>query len=488
MKPICSPAYSITIRLSIDETITTLAELIMAINQTGGEIHTISTIGKTPEKQIRQITIKAADNDHQKAIIAAAANVKGVKLLSVREDTFACHEGGKIGIDLKYPLQDADDLSRLYTPGVARICKAIEADPLRSFRFTMRCNTVAIVTDGSAILGLGNLGAAAALPVMEGNAMLFKRFAGIDAIPICLAENSTDAIVAFVKAVAPTFGGINLEDISAPRCFEIEQRLRDELDIPVFHDDQHGTAIVVLAALTNALKVVGKNIDRIKIVFSGVGAAGTACTELLLSAGAKNIIGCDRAGALYLGREEHMNPAKQRYAQMTNPERLKGTLSEVIAGADVFIGLSGPGILTIDDVRKMADKPIVFAMSNPDPEISPEIARPEVAVMATGRSDYPNQINNVLAFPGVFRGALDGRATKITEAMKIAAAKAIASCVPEDQLCPDYIIPSALDEEVAYRVAQAVRSTAEEEGITRPPSSSVEGVDDLLPTPKEHDE
>ncbi len=481
MKRYCSPAYSITIGLSVDKTTATLADLITAIDRLGGEIHTISTMNDTPDTQTRQIVVKASDTDHQRAIIAAAANMKGIKILSVSEDTFACHESGKIGIDLRYPLRDTDDLSRLYTPGVARLCKAIEADPLRSFRFTMRSNTVAIVTDGSAILGLGNLGAVAALPVMEGKAMLFKCFAGIDAIPLCLEEHSTDGIVAIVKAIAPTFGGINLEDISAPRCFEIEQRLREELDIPVFHDDQHGTAIVVLAALTNALKVVGKDICDIKIVFSGVGAAGTACTELLLSAGAKNIIGCDRAGALYLGREEHMNPAKQRYAQMTNPERLKGSLSEVIAGADVFIGLSGPGILTIEDVRRMADNPIVFAMSNPDPEIPPEIARPEVAVMATGRSDYPNQINNVLAFPGVFRGALDSRAMKITEAMKISAAKAIASCVPEERLCADCIIPSVLDEQVVPRVADAVKTAAEKEGITRPISSPVEGVDDLLP-------
>ncbi|MDY7011807.1 MAG: NAD-dependent malic enzyme [Planctomycetota bacterium] len=479
MKRVCSPAYSITVRLRIPKRVGMLSEVALAIGRAGGDVGVIKIADETREYVVRDFNISAWDVNHQREIVSALQAVENVDVISAEDVTFACHEGGKMEIAGRYPLCDSDDLSRLYTPGVARVCRAVHEDPRRGYRLTTRCNTVAVVTDGSAILGLGNLGPLAALPVMEGKALLFKQFGGVDAIPICLDTQEPDEIVAIVKAIAPTFGGINLEDISAPRCFEIERRLRDELDIPVFHDDQHGTAIVVLAALTNALKIVEKDITSLKIVFGGAGAAGVACTRLLMAAGVKNVIGCDRAGAIYKGRGENMNPAKLKYAEYTNPEGLKGSLSDVIAGADVFIGVSGPGTLSADNVKSMSDNPIVFAMSNPDPEIQPADALPYVAVMATGRSDYPNQINNVLAFPGVFRGALDCRASSITEGMKIAAANAIAAVIGDDELRSDYIIPSAFDSRVAPAVAGAVADAAEKDGVIKASAGPIPDVDDL---------
>jgi malate dehydrogenase (oxaloacetate-decarboxylating) len=384
------------------------------------------------------------------------------------------HIGGKIEIALKAPLKTRDDLSMAYTPGVARVCEAIHRDPEKAFTLTIKKNTVAVVTDGTAVLGLGDIGPAAAMPVMEGKAMLFKEFAGVDAFPICLSTKDPDEIVRTIKAIATAFGGINLEDISAPRCFEIEDRLKEELDIPVFHDDQHGTAVVVLAALINALKITGKRMEDIKVVVNGVGAAGVACSKIIMAAGVRNIIGCDQQGALYRGRREHMNWVKDWYAQNTNPNEERGTVHDVIKGADVFMGLSAPGVITEEDLKRMAENPIVFAMANPTPEIMPEEAAPHVAVMATGRSDYPNQINNVLCFPGIFRGALQCRASRINEEMKLAAAHAIAGIITEGELHADYIVPSVFDKRVAEAVARDVEEAAYQTGVARRERANVD--------------
>ncbi|MGZ4353633.1 MAG: NAD(P)-dependent malic enzyme, partial [Gaiellaceae bacterium] len=359
-----------------------------------------------------------------------------------------------------------EDLSMAYTPGVARVCRAIADDPDKVWNLTIKQHAVAVVTDGTAVLGLGDIGPAAAIPVMEGKAMLFKEFGGVDAFPICLDTTDEDEIVACVKAIAPVFGGINLEDISAPRCFSIEERLREELDIPVFHDDQHGTAIVVLSALVNALRVVDKRLEDVKIVTTGCGAAGIAVTKILLAAGARNIVGCDEGGVLYRGRPD-LNPAKAAYAELTNPNDERGCADDVLAGADVFIGVSVPGAITRAGVEKMAHDAIVFAMANPTPEVDPEEIEGLAAVIATGRSDYPNQINNVLAFPGVFRGALDVRARTINEEMKVAAAHAIADTISPDELAPDYVIPSVFNKKVAPAVATAVADAAARSGVAR---------------------
>jgi malate dehydrogenase (oxaloacetate-decarboxylating) len=365
------------------------------------------------------------------------------------------------------PLKTRDDLSMAYTPGVARVCEAIRDDPEKAFTLTIKKNTVAIVSDGTAVLGLGDIGPAAAMPVMEGKAMLFKEFAGINAFPICLNTKDPEEIVQTIKAIAVGFGGINLEDISAPRCFQIEDRLKEELNIPVFHDDQHGTAVVVLAALINALKLVGKQMSNIRVVVNGVGAAGVACSKIIMAAGVTNIIGCDQQGALYAGRREHMNWVKDWYAQNTNPNEEKGTIHDVIKGADVFLGLSVPGVINVEDVKHMADKPIVFAMANPTPEIMPEEVETLVAVMATGRSDYPSQINNVLCFPGIFKGALACRASRINEEMKLAAAEAIAAIITPEELHPEYIVPSVFDKRVAEAVAREVEEAAYRTGVAR---------------------
>ncbi|MBX3075424.1 NAD-dependent malic enzyme [Candidatus Obscuribacterales bacterium] len=401
-------------------------------------------------------------------------NLNQFEVLHVSDRTFLMHLGGKIRVTNKVPLATRDDLSMAYTPGVARVCMAIHDEPDNVYKLTIKRNTVAVVTDGSAVLGLGNIGPEASLPVMEGKAMLFKEFGKIDAFPIALNTQDTEEIIKAVKAIAPVFGGINLEDIAAPRCFEVEDRLKKELDIPVFHDDQHGTAVVVLAALINALKIVNKKMSDIKVIVTGVGAAGVACSKIILSAGVKNVIGFDRSGAIYKGRKDHMNYMKEWFAEHTNPDGFSGSVGEALEGADLFLGLSGPGTIEAEDLKKMARDPIVFAMANPTPEVMPEDAAPYVRIMATGRSDYPNQINNVLCFPGMFRGALDVRATDINEEMKLAAAHAIAAVVQDNELNEDYIIPGVFNPAIADSVAKAVAEAAIRTGVARKGS-----VDDL---------
>ncbi|HVI73182.1 MAG TPA: malic enzyme-like NAD(P)-binding protein, partial [Pyrinomonadaceae bacterium] len=387
MQPTPSASYSLTLRVRLSSRAGSLGELTMAIGRAGGDIGAIDIVTVGNNFIIRDVTVSSASSKHGEQIVEAVNHVDGVELIQVSDPTFLMHLGGKIEVVPKVPLKTRADLSMAYTPGVARICEAIQQDPEKVFTLTIKKNTVAIVTDGTAVLGLGDIGPAAALPVMEGKAMLFKEFAGVDAFPLCLNTKDPDEIVRTVKAISMAFGGINLEDISAPRCFQIEERLREELDIPVFHDDQHGTAVVVLAALINALKLVGKQMSDVKVIVNGVGAAGVACTKIIMAAGVKNMIGCDQTGALYRGRQENMNWMKDWYAQNTNPQEEKGTVHEVIKGADVFLGLSVPGVIDAEDVKAMAEKPIVFAMANPVPEIMPEDAAPYVAVMATGRSD-----------------------------------------------------------------------------------------------------
>ncbi|HXG76733.1 MAG TPA: NAD-dependent malic enzyme, partial [Gaiellaceae bacterium] len=421
------------------------------------------------DHKVRDVTVLAGSGEHLERVLESVARVPGVEVLHVSDRTFLLHLGGKLEVTPRVPLKTRDDLSMAYTPGVARISTAIAEDPSKVWALTIKQNTVAVVSDGSAVLGLGDIGPEAALPVMEGKAVLFKRFADVDAFPLCLATKDVDEIVRTVVALAPVFGGINLEDISAPRCFEVERRLRDALDIPVFHDDQHGTAIVVHAALVNALEVVGKRIEDVRVVLTGVGAAGVATTRTLLAAGVRDLVGCDREGALYAG-QPGLTPEKAAYAEATNPRRVRGTADEALAGADVYIGLSGPGAVTPAGIRTMAERAIVFAMANPTPEVLPEEIADVAEVIATGRSDYPNQINNVLAFPGVFRGALDVRAREITQGMELAAARAIASVIPPDELEADYIIPSVFDKKVAPAVARAVAAAAEEAGVARRPA------------------
>jgi len=462
-----SASYSLTLRVKLASTTGTLGELTTAIGRAGGDIGAIDIVSVSNDAIVRDLTVNAASNKHGEQIIEAIRDIDGVEILHVSDRTFLMHLGGKIEVVSKTPLRTRADLSMAYTPGVARVCQAIHDDPEKAFTLTIKKNTVAIVTDGTAVLGLGDLGPAAALPVMEGKAMLFKEFAGVDAFPICLSTKDPDEIVRTIKAISTAFGGINLEDISAPRCFEIEDRLKEELDIPVFHDDQHGTAVVVLAALINALKIVKKEMKDIKVVVNGVGAAGVACSKIIMAAGVRNIIGCDRQGALYRGRREHMNWVKDWYAQNTNPNEERGSVHDVIKNADVFLGLSEPGVITETDLDQMAEKPIVFAMANPTPEIMPEDAASHVAVMATGRSDYPNQINNVLCFPGIFRGALACRASRINEEMKLAAAHAIAEIITEGELHPEYIVPSVFDKRVAEAVSRAVEEAAYESGVAR---------------------
>jgi malate dehydrogenase (oxaloacetate-decarboxylating) len=411
--------------------------------------------------------------------------VRGVEVEKVSDRTFLMHLGGKIHMESNAPVKTRDDLSMAYTPGVARVCQAIAEDPAKAFQYTIKRNSVAVVSDGTAVLGLGDIGPRAAMPVMEGKAMLFKEFAGVDAFPVCLDTRDAEEIIAVVRAIAPGFGGINLEDISAPRCFAIEARLRDELDIPVFHDDQHGTAVVTLAALLNALKLTGRRMEDLRIVIVGLGAAGVAVARILLAAGARHVVGCDSRGALHVGRPDYLDgsmPAvKRELAEDTNPERLAGSVVDVLGGADLLIGLSGARVVPAEALARMARDPIIFAMANPDPEISPEEAAPYARVMATGRSDYPNQINNVLCFPGIFRGALDVRARAITEPMKMAAAQAIASIVSDDELREDYIIPSVFNREVAAVVAAAVADEARAAGL-----ATVEGSEVGFAATEEH--
>jgi malate dehydrogenase (oxaloacetate-decarboxylating) len=461
-----SASFSAIIRVRLSDRPGAFAELATAIGDAGGSLDAIDLVRVERDTKIRDITVLASDADHLERIVESIRDLAGITVDRVSDRVFLVHLGGKLEVQSRVPLKTRDDLSMAYTPGVARVCMAIHDDPSVVWNLTVKQNSVAVVTDGTAVLGLGDIGAEASLPVMEGKAVLFKEFGGVDAWPIALATTDVDEIVRTVQAIAPVFGGINLEDISAPRCFEIERRLRESLDIPVFHDDQHGTAIVVLAAFLNALKLVDKRPEDVKVVLTGVGAAGVAVTKILLAAGVRSIVGCDRLGAIHAGREG-LDEVKADYAALTNPDGLRGNADGLLEGADVFLGLSGPGAVSVEAVKTMADDAIVFAMANPTPEVPPEELEGFVAVMATGRSDYPNQINNVLAFPGVFRGALDVRASEITEEMKVAAGEALAAVIPPDELSPEYIVPSVFNRDVATVVAAAVARAAEDAGVAR---------------------
>jgi malate dehydrogenase (oxaloacetate-decarboxylating) len=461
-----STQYSLSLTVSLQNVPGVLGRLTTAIGEAGGNIFAVdSFVAKGPTLE-RTIVVNCSDVEHQGRVVAAVDALSDIDLLDHHDRTFRMHEGGKIEVLPLCPVGDRDDLSMAYTPGVARVCTAIAEDERLADKYTIRKNTVAIVSDGTAVLGLGDIGPKAAMPVMEGKALLFKAFAGVDAFPICLDTTDPDEIIETVVRLAPTFGGINLEDIAAPGAFYIEEELKRRLDIPIFHDDQHGTAIVTLAGLRNALKIAGKNIEDVSVVMSGVGAAGVAIGKILLGAGVGHLVGVDSKGAVFDGRED-LNSSKQWFAEHTNQRSLQGSLSDVMVGADVFVGVSAPDILTPVDIESMAPDPIVFAMANPDPEIRPELIADLVSVMATGRSDYPNQINNVLAFPGIFRGALDVRATDITENMKLAAAAAIADAVGSDELSATHIVPSVFDPEVSLQVAKVVAQAAIDDGVTR---------------------
>jgi len=460
-----SASFSITLRVRLEDSPGSFAALAREIADAGGLLDAIDLVRVEPGSKVRDVTVLATDAAHADAIIASCRAVPGVEVEAVSDRTFLLHLGGKIHMDANAPVKTRDDLSMAYTPGVARVCRAIADDPEKAWNLTVKRNTVAVVTDGTAVLGLGDIGPEAAMPVMEGKALLFKEFGGVDAWPLALATKDVDQIVATVEAIAPGFGGINLEDISAPRCFEIEERLRASLDIPVFHDDQHGTAVVVLAAFLNALRVVGKRVEDVKVVVTGVGAAGVAVSNTLMAAGVRRIVGCDSKGVVHPGRTD-LTDVKRRFAEATAPIET-GSADEALAGADVFVGLSQPGAVSVEGIRTMADDAIVFAMANPTPEVLPEEIAGLAAVIATGRSDYPNQINNVLAFPGIFRGALDVRATSITKAMEVAAGHAIAAVIGPDELSADYIVPSVFNRDVVANVAAAVATAAETDGVAR---------------------
>ncbi len=458
-----NPSYSLTIRMQVPNHAGMLAKVTQAIAEAGGNLGDIDVIERCRENVTRDVSVDAASAEHAEQIMDAVYALDDIEVVKVHDRTFKLHEGGKIHMVCKAPVRSQEDLAMAYTPGVGRVCSEIAQKPERVYDLTIKSNTVAIVTDGSAVLGLGNLGPAGALPVMEGKAMLFKEFAGLDGFPICLDTQDTDEIVETVKRIAPVFGGVNLEDISAPRCFEIEARLQKELDIPIFHDDQHGTAIVSLAALVNALKVVGKEpqMGDIKLVINGAGAAGLAMARLFKKAGVNHITVCDSKGIISRDRTD-LNERKQEFVVDQS-----GTLADAMVGADVFMGVSAPGVVTVDMVKSMAKDPIVFAMANPIPEIQPELLEGIVAVMATGRSDYPNQINNVLAFPGLLRGAIDCRAEAITTSMFLHAAHAISTLIPDSELRPDKIVPSVFDQRVAPAVAAAVQQAARDSGVAR---------------------
>jgi malate dehydrogenase (oxaloacetate-decarboxylating) len=462
-----SASFSLTLRVRLVDSPGSFADLARAIADAGGLLDAIDLVRVEPGSKVRDVTVLAVDAAHADAIVAACAGVPGAEVERVSDRTFLLHLGGKIHMAANAPVKTRDDLSMAYTPGVARVCEAIAADRESAWNLTIKRNTVAVVSDGSAVLGLGDIGPEAAMPVMEGKALLFKEFGGVDAWPLCLATKDPDAIVATVEAIAPGFGGINLEDISAPRCFEIEERLRGLLDIPVFHDDQHGTATVVLAAFLNALRVVGKRVEDVKVVITGIGAAGVAVTKTLQAAGVERIVGCDSKGVVHPDRGD-LNEVKRRYAESTAPTE-RGDADGALAGADVYIGLSVPGAVSIEGIHSMADDAIVFAMANPTPEVAPDELAGFAAVIATGRSDYPNQINNVLAFPGIFRGALDARASAITESMEVAAGHAIAATIAPEELSADYIIPSVFNRDVVPAVAAAVAAAAEADGVARRP-------------------
>lgn len=464
MRP--TAAYSAVLEVELDHVPGTLGRLTTAIGEVGGNIISISGFDVSGTSVRQEIVVDASSEEHVETICTAISGLAHVKVLSAVDRTFALHNGGKLETVCRIPLRNADDLSMAYTPGVARICRAIVDDPHRAYDLTIKQNTVAIVSDGTAVLGLGNIGPLAALPVMEGKALLFKEFAGVDAFPVCLDVSSPTEIIETVIRLAPTFGGINLEDIAAPGAFEVETALREALDIPIFHDDQHGTAVVALAALSNAGRLVGKGLPSMRCVILGAGAAGVAIAKILQASGIGDLVVCDRGGIISRKRTG-LNASKQWLAENTNSAGLNGSVSDALIGADVFMGVSGPGLITRDDVATMAENAIVFAMANPDPEILPDEIADLVAVTATGRSDYPNQINNVLAFPGIFRGAFDAGATDITESMKVAAASAIAASVPSDTLMANNVIPTAFDMSVVPAVAAAVAAAAVADGVTR---------------------
>ncbi|WP_022868824.1 NAD-dependent malic enzyme [Schaalia vaccimaxillae] len=452
-----SPSYTASYRVTVDESKTKIAEVVDAVGKTGAEVRGFDVADSDRGQLVIDLTCNMASSEHRREVRSALCDLPGVSVSSVADRTFMAHVGGKLEVAAKMPVRNRDDLSRVYTPGVARVCTAIHDQPLKAHMLTMKANSVAVVSDGTAVLGLGDIGPEAALPVMEGKAVLFKEFGGVDAWPVVLDTKDTEEIISIVKAIAPAYGGINLEDISAPRCFEIEARLREELDIPVFHDDQHGTAIVVLAALINALKLVGKKIEDVRIVVSGVGAAGNAIIHLLLAQGAKDIVGYGRTGALAADDTEGMHPSRKALAEATNPRLVHGTLQEGLKDADVFIGVSQGNILTGADIATMADDAIVFALANPTPEVDPIEAAEHAAIVATGRSDFANQINNVLAFPGLFRGLLDAKVSEITTELLRVASVAIAEVISEDELSANYIIPGVFDERVAPAVSREVR-------------------------------
>ena len=455
-----SAGFSITVRLKIENVPGSFARIAQVSADSHASLAEVALVSSDFDFNVRDVTINCGSEDHSRALLKQIEALPGVSIERWQDDTFAMHEGGKLEVLPKHMLHTTDELSRAYTPGVARVCTAIHSNPEDVYPFTIKSNTVAVISDGSAVLGLGNIGPRAALPVMEGKAVLFRQFGGINAFPICLDTQDTEEIITTIKNIAPVFGGINLEDISAPRCFEIEERLSRELDIPVFHDDQHGTAVVVVAGLINALKIVGKKIGDITVVVNGFGAGGVACTRLMLEAGVKNIIPCDTAGVVYKGRKENMNAVKQQLSEVTNVNGVKGSVADALRGADVFVGVSQPGAITPAMVKEMAKDPIVFALANPIPEILPSEIRGIARVIATGRSDYANQVNNVLCFPGIFKGALECRARAITTEIRIAAAHAIASEVADSELREEYIIPGIFKSDVASKVAARVREVA----------------------------
>ncbi|MCJ8329422.1 MAG: NAD-dependent malic enzyme [Lentisphaeria bacterium] len=466
MSEYTSVSNSIIIRIKLDHSPGGLAKVATRIAELGGNIGAIDIINVENGLIVRDVAVNTSGEEHADQIVDAIKEIDAITVVNVSDRTFLLHLGGKLEVISKIPIKTRDELSMAYTPGVAKVCMAIHKDEKKAFNLTIKKNTIAIVSDGTAVLGLGDIGPYAAMPVMEGKAMLLKDFAGVDAFPICLDTKDTEEIILIVKNIAPGFGGINLEDISAPRCFEIERRLNELLDIPVFHDDQHGTAVVLTAAVINSLKVVKKKAKDLKVIVVGTGAAGTACTDMLLELGMKNIIGCDRKGALSKDRKDLEGP-KKIYMEKTNPNNESGSLTDVIKGADMFVGLSGPGVLSVEQLETMAKGPMIFAMSNPTPEIMPEDAAHYASIIGTGRSDYPNQINNVLCFPGIFKGALESRATDINSEMKMAAAKAIASSIPDENLVEEYIVPSVFDKNVVLAVTKAVIAAAKKTGVAR---------------------
>jgi malate dehydrogenase (oxaloacetate-decarboxylating) len=462
-----SAGYTLTIRVNIENIPGALGRLTSAIGRAGGDIGAVDLVEHRGRIVVRDVTVKCRDEAHGSSIVRAAQRLQGVEVRSVSDRTFEMHSGGKIAVRPRFPLKTRDDLSMAYTPGVGRISRAIADAPERVWELTIKQNSVAVLTDGTAVLGLGNIGPAAAMPVMEGKAMLFKEFADIDAYPICVDTANPDELVAVAKAISPGFGGINLEDVAAPACFEVEERLRAELDIPVFHDDQHGTAVVVLGALLNAARVVGRRLEDMTVVFLGMGAAGVACTKLLLHVGIGDVIGADRSGVVHSGRVENMNDQKRWIAEHTNKRGVTGGLEDALRGADVFVGVSGPNLVKADWLAQMETDAIVFALANPVPEIMPEEVPSNVRIVATGRSDYPNQINNVLVFPGFFRGLLDSRASGVTVEMEESAARALASVVGDGELSEEYIVPSVFDRRVVEAIATAVQKKAADQGLAR---------------------